>query len=135
MSERISRSEPDGSLSQGPDRSSRLHGAALGCVGTLLTLMLGGGVLMLVTAALTIGPGGSEVERHLLAHIWQFSFGIWLIVPATLVGTMIGYDKTLEYFSHFWGTAYRRSTTLSIVLWGMLAVICKLTQIVVNLIM
>ena len=94
MSERISRSEPDGSLSQGPDRSSRLHGAALGCVGTLLTLMLGGGVLMLVTAALTIGPGGSEVERHLLAHIWQFSFGIWLIVPATLAGTIIGYDKT-----------------------------------------
>jgi hypothetical protein len=91
--------------------------------------------MLIASTLLTLGPTGGEVQRHVLVHSWHFSHGIWLVVPATVVGYMIGYEKTLECLSNFWGTADKRNLRLTFALWAALIIICKVTQIVVDVIM
>lgn len=130
MSERISHSNADGVFVSSISRTDRLHGAALGCGGSLITLALGGAVMWMVRLLLTVGPGGGEVEHRVLIHLWQFFHGIWLVVPAAIAGTIIGYDRLLTFFSHIWFTADPRRKWLSLGLWIALALVCKLTGLV-----
>ncbi|MBL8523326.1 MAG: hypothetical protein JNN20_06540 [Betaproteobacteria bacterium] len=132
MSERISRSDSDGGTASGLQRVDRLHGAALGTVGLLITLALGGAVMFGIRFLLTLGPSGGEVEQRVLVYLWRFAYGMWLIVPLAITGAMLGYDRMLLFFSYFWFTAEPKRRALSIVLWTALAVVCKITELLVS---
>jgi len=133
MGERISHSTSDGGIGAGLTRNDRTHGAALGAIGTLITLALGGAVMFAARFLLTLNPNAVPIQAA-LAHLWYFSHGFWLIVPATIAGATIGYDRLLVFFSHFWFTAEPRRRWLSLALWTALAMVCKVTGIIVSLV-
>lgn len=134
MGERISHSASDGGIGSGLTRNDRFHGAALGAIGALITLALGGAVMFAVRFLLTLNPNASSIQAA-LTHLWYFSHGFWLIVPATIAGAAIGYDRLLVFFSHFWFTAEPRRQWLSLALWTALAMVCKVTGIMVSLVL
>ncbi len=133
MGERVSFNDNEGESTGDQPPAARWSGAALGVGGTLLTLLIGGFFTTMIPTLLGIGPHGPVMTKYLNEYLHlnllRFACGIWLTIPAAFAGYRMGFDRTLEWFSHFWCTADRPQRKLSLALWAGLGAVCAVSTL------